>query len=97
MVGKYNTYYKVSLRTPAWGDLAQTATARNTHFAGLAGGAQGVYNRTTNTVTVTSPVATTVTVSGARTAGYSTYGAEVSAPITLAAGGSVTFTAAVRP
>jgi hypothetical protein len=93
---KYNNYYKVPLRTPAWGDLAQYAVGRNTHFAGIAAGVQGVYNSTTKTVTVTSPVATTVTVSGAKTAGYSTYGVEVSAPITLAAGGSVTFAPVVR-
>jgi hypothetical protein len=56
-----------------------------------------VYDRTANTVTVTSPAAGTVTVSGARTDGFTTYGTDVSANLTLAAGGSVVFTPSLRP
>jgi hypothetical protein len=93
---KYNSYYRVPASSPDWLKLAQYAVGRNKHFAGLAAGARAVYNRTTNTVTMTSPVATTMTVSGARTTGYSTYGNEASAPITLAAGGSVTYTPFLR-
>ena len=63
----------------------RTATA---HFAGLAGGVRRSTTAPPTRVTVTSPVATTVTVSGAKTAGFTTYGTEVSAPITLAAGSS---------
>jgi len=96
VMGKYTTLYRVPLKTLAWPTLAKYSVDRNKHFAGLAGGARAVYNRTTNTVTVTSPVATTVTVSGANTAGASTYGAEVSAPVTLAAGASFTFTPVLR-
>jgi hypothetical protein len=96
VMSKYTALYRVPLKTLAWPTLAKYSVDRNTHFAGLAGGARAVYNRTTNTVTVTSPVATTVTVSGANTAGASTYGAEVSAPVTLATGASVTFTPVLR-
>jgi hypothetical protein len=96
VMSKYSAYYKVPLLCPGWPALARYAAARTAHFAGLAGGVSAVYDRVAKTVTVTSPVAGTVTVSGARTAGFSAYGAEVSAPVTLAAGGSVTFTPTVR-
>jgi hypothetical protein len=96
VMSKYSALYNVPLRNLAWPTLAKYSVDRNKHYAGIAGGVRAVYNRTTSTVTVTSPVATTVTVSGARTAGYSAYGREVSAPITLAAAASVTFTPTLR-
>jgi hypothetical protein len=96
VMSKYSALYRVPLRSLAWPTLAKYSVDRNKHFAGVSGGVRAVYNRTTNQVTVSSPVATTVTVSGARTAGYATYGNEVSAPITLAAGASITFTPALR-
>jgi hypothetical protein len=96
LIAKYSTYYKVPLLCPGWPALAKYASARSAHFAALSGGVEAVYNRTARTVTVTSPVAATVTVSGATTAGYSAYGAEVSAPITVAAGGSAVFVPTVR-
>jgi hypothetical protein len=95
-MSKYSALYRVPLRNLAWPTLAKYSVDRNKHFAGISDGVRAVYNRTTNQVTVSSPVAATVTVSGARTAGYSTYGNEVSAPITLAANGSVTFIPVLR-
>jgi hypothetical protein len=56
-----------------------------------------VYDRGANTVTVTSPAAGSVTVSGARTAGFTTYGSEASAKITLTANTPVTFTPSLLP
>jgi hypothetical protein len=96
VMSKYSALYRVPLRNLAWPILAKYSVDRNKHFAGVSGGVRAVYNRTTNTVTVSSPAATTVTVSGARTTGFSTYGNEVSAPITLAAGASVTFIPTLR-
>jgi hypothetical protein len=46
---------------------------------------------------VVSPAAGSVTVSGARTADFTTYGSEVSAPITLAPDTPVTFTPSLLP
>jgi hypothetical protein len=97
VLAKYAAYYRVPVRTQAWPALAGYTTARNAHFAGLTGGVGAVYNRTTNVVTVTAPVAATVTVSGARTTGFNTYGTEVSAPISVGPTTTVTFTPTLRP
>jgi hypothetical protein len=96
VMAKYSSYYRVPLRTPTWSALAKQTSVRNGHFAGLAAGAQAIYNRTTNSVSVTSPVVATVTLSGAKTANFSTYGNEVSALFALKAGRSVSFTPALR-
>ncbi|MEV0396855.1 hypothetical protein [Polymorphospora rubra] len=97
LLAKYSNYYKVPVLNPDWGTLGALSAARTNHFARLAGGANAVWDRATNQVTVTSPTAGTVTVSGARTTGFSTYGTDVSAPVTLTAGGTVTFTPSLRP
>jgi hypothetical protein len=96
VMAKYTALYNVPLLCPGWPAIARYADSRSKHFAGLAGGVSAVYDRTAKTITLTSPVAATVTVSGATTSGYTTYGAEVSAPVTVAAAGSVTFPATVR-
>jgi hypothetical protein len=87
---KYSADYSVPLLSPDWPHLAAYAQGRQGHFAELTGGAGAVYNPAAGTVTITSPQAGTVTVSGARASGYASYGDEVSAPVTLSAGGSVT-------
>ena len=94
---KYTSYYSVPLLSPGWTKLADYVGKRNVQFETLAAGARGVYDRTANTVTVTSPAAGSVTVTGATTAGFTTYGTEKSALITLAAGTPVTFTPSVLP
>jgi hypothetical protein len=96
-LAKYTALYNVPLLSPDGLALANYATARNAHFAELAAGVDAVYDRTANTVTVKSPAAGKVTVSAAKTAGFSTYGTEFSAPITLVAGTPVTFTPSLRP
>jgi hypothetical protein len=90
LVGKYNTYYRVPVLNPAWPALAQYTTGRNAHFAGLPG-VDAVYDRTTNRVTMTSPAAAQVTLTGARAPGYTAYGTDVSAQIPLSAGVPTTF------
>ncbi len=97
VLAKYSAYYNVPVLSPGWPALAQYVTRRNSHFAEVSGGVDAVWDKAANSVTVTSPAAGTVTVSGARTAGFSTYGTDVSAPITLTAGGSVSFTPSPRP
>jgi hypothetical protein len=96
LVTKYTTYYRVPLLSPAWPALGGYAAARTAHFAALSGGVDAVYDRVAGTVTVSAPTAGTVTVSGARTAGFTAYGAEVSAPVTVAPGVPVVFTPVVR-
>jgi hypothetical protein len=101
VMAKYSAYYNVPLLTPGWPGIATYAEARNAHFAGIAGGVEAVYDRVAKTVTVTSPAgqsgtASTVTVSGATTAGFTSYGTERSARITVPAGGSVSFVPTVR-
>jgi hypothetical protein len=97
LLGKYNTYYRVPVLNPAWTALAQYTTVRNAHFAELGAGVDAVYDRTANRVTVTSPAAGQVTVSGARTTGFTTYGTDVSATLTLAAGVAQQFAPQLRP
>jgi hypothetical protein len=97
LMAKYSSYYQVPLLTPTWPALAAHTTSRNAHFAELGAGVAGVYDSAANTVTVTSPAAGSVRVSGARTAGFTTYGSEVSAQITLAANTPVTFTPSLLP
>jgi hypothetical protein len=97
VLAKFQAAYSVPLLSPAWPDLAGYAKARIGHFAALSGGAGAVYDPVAGTVTVSSPVAGTVTVSGARATGFTGYGSEVSAPVTLAAGGSVTAPASLLP
>ncbi len=97
VMAKYTSYYKVPLLSPGWTKLADNVSKRNVHFETLAAGARAVYDRTTNKVTVTSPQAGSVTMTGAATAGFTTYGTEKSAPITLAANTPVTFTPSILP
>jgi hypothetical protein len=97
VLSKYSGYYSVPVLNEGWPGLADYASARTRHFAALAAGVDAVYDRGANTVTVSSPAAGTVTVSGVQTAGSTVYGSDVSAPIALSAGDPVTFTPSLRP
>lgn len=97
VLGKYSSYYAVPVLNLDWPALAKRSVSRNGHFAQLAAGVDGVFDRAAGTVTVSSPQAGTVTVSGARTADATTYGSEVSAPVTLSAGQPVAITASPLP
>jgi hypothetical protein len=97
VMAKYTSYYKVPLLSPGWTKLADSVAKRNVHFETLTAGARAVYDRTTNTVTVSSPQAGSVTMTGATTAGFTTYGAEKTALINLAANTPVTFTPSILP
>lgn len=97
VIAKYSSYYSVPLLSPAWPALAPYAESRNAHFAELSAGVDAVYEAASNTVTVVSPASGSLTVSGAQTAGFSTYGSDVSAPIALTANVPVTFAPRVLP
>jgi hypothetical protein len=97
VMSQYSSYYAVPLLGQGWPALATYASDRMAHFAELHAGVSAVYDSAANTVTVTSPAAGSVTVSGAKTAGFTSYGSEVSAKITLAANTPVTFTPSLLP
>ncbi|MFY1691193.1 hypothetical protein [Plantactinospora sp. WMMB782] len=95
---KYDSYYSVPLLNSSWVDIAGYGRARTAHFAALDAGVGAVYDRSTGTITVTSPAAGTVQLGGvtAATAGATSYGTDVTVPVTLTANTAVTFDAAPR-
>jgi hypothetical protein len=96
VVNKYETYYSVPLLNTDWDTLGGYTSVRNAHFAELAGGVDPIYDRSAGTITVTSPVAGTVQISGVQTSTTGTYGTDISAPVTVAANTSVTLPAVPR-
>ncbi|WP_306204087.1 Agd3-related carbohydrate deacetylase [Actinoplanes sp. RD1] len=96
VVGKYASYYSTPLLNVDWPALGAYTTLRNAHFAQRAAGVDPVYDRSAGTVTVTSPLAGTVQLSGVNTAASTTYGTDRTAPVTLTANTAVTVTAAPR-
>ena len=97
VMSQYSSYYAVPLQSQGWPALAAYASDRMAHYAELHAGVSAVYDRGANTVTVTSPAAGSVTVSGDGATGSTTYGSEKSAKITLAANTPVTFTPSLLP
>ena len=73
------------LLSPDWPSLAAYTSGRNAHFGQLGAGIDAVYDAATNLVTLTSPVSGSLTATGVATAGSTSYGSDVSAPIALTA------------
>jgi hypothetical protein len=96
VLDKYESHYSVPLLTPDWDSLAAYTSLRNAHFAELRGGVDPIYDRVSGTVTVSSPVAGTVQVSGVQASNSSTYGTDISAPVAVTAGTPVILTAVPR-
>jgi hypothetical protein len=96
VLAKYTALYSVPLLSLTWSSIGQYATTRTGHFAQLAGGVDAVYDRTTGTIAVTSPVAGTVQLTGAQATGSGSYGTDTIAEVTLTAGTPVTVTAVPR-
>ncbi|GAA2675371.1 Agd3-related carbohydrate-binding protein [Actinoplanes palleronii] len=96
VVTKYDTYYAVPLLNSDWSAIGAYTRVRNAHFAQLTGGVDAVYDRVAGTVTVSSPLAGTVQVGGVQAANSTSYGSDVTAPVTLTANTAVTLTAAPR-
>ena len=97
VMSQYSAYYAVPLLSQGWPGIGTYASQRMAHYAELNAGVSAVYDSGANTVTVTSPVAGNVTVSGDGGTGSSTYGTEKSASVTLAANTPVTFTPTLLP
>ncbi|MFB9239801.1 hypothetical protein ACFFWC_30470 [Plantactinospora siamensis] len=91
LLARYTSYYRVPLINSDCSRIAEYARLRNSHAATLAAGADAVLDRSTGRVTVTSPVAGQLIVSGAQTTGATSYGSDISAVLTLAPGTPVTF------
>lgn len=96
VLDKYDAYYQVPVLSPEWPALGAYAEATNAHHAALAAGVTAVHDRVAGTVNVSSPQAATVRVSGVQTPNSQQYGTDVSAPVALAAAGTVSVTAAPR-
>ncbi|MEV4703241.1 hypothetical protein [Actinoplanes sp. NPDC049316] len=96
VAAKYAAFYSVPLLNVDWSSLGAYTSVRNQHFAQLAAGVDAVYDRSAGTVTVSSPAAGTVQVSGVQGAGSTTYGTDVTTPLPLTAGTAVTVTAVPR-
>jgi hypothetical protein len=90
LIAKYASYYSVPLLSPGWTAIAAYATSRNAHFAAQSAGVDAVYDRGHNRVTVISPAAGTVTVTGAQATGFTDYGDETSGPVELVANTPIT-------
>lgn len=96
VVGKYASYYAVPLINSDWSALGAYASLRTRHFAQLDAGADPVYDRSTGTVEVSSPLTGTLQISGVQGTGSSTYGSDVTTPVALTANTAVTLTAVPR-
>jgi hypothetical protein len=96
VVGKYTSLYATPLLNLEWSALGDHTALRTAHFAQLDAGADPVYDRSTGTVTVTSPLTGTLQLSGVQAAGATTYGSDITAPVPLTANTAVTVTAAPR-
>ncbi|MGK5682791.1 hypothetical protein [Actinoplanes sp. URMC 104] len=93
---KYRSLYAVPLLNQDWAAIGAYTSVRTQHFAQLAAGADAVYDRSTGQVTVTSPAAGTLQVSGVQGTGATTYGSDVTTPVALSAATAVTVAAAPR-
>jgi hypothetical protein len=96
VVSQYTAYYATPLLNLDWSALAAYTAERDAHFAQLGAGVDPVYDRSTGTVTVTSPLAGTAEISGVQGDSSRTYGSDVTTPVALAANTAVTLTAVPR-
>jgi hypothetical protein len=93
VMSKYEAFYSVPLLNQDWPALAAYTTTRTAHFAQLGAGVDPVYDRSTGAITVTSPAAGTVQITGAQGTGSSTYGTDVTTPLAVEADTAITVTA----
>ncbi|WP_030437157.1 hypothetical protein [Actinoplanes subtropicus] len=96
IVSRYASYYTTPLLNLDWSTLAGYTAERDAHFAQLGAGVDPVYDRSAGTVTVTSPLAGTVEITGVQGASSRTYGSDVTTPVALGANTAVTLAAVPR-
>jgi len=91
VLNTYSQYSTLPLKTLLWNDLGPYLKQRT---AFIKAGVTGTWNRSANTITLTSPSAVTAFVSGAQigvNANFETYGATVISRVTLAANTPTTY------
>jgi hypothetical protein len=95
---KFSLYYRVPLQTPNWQALAQYVANRTSHFAstGAGAGADVVWDRTANRLTLASPASGGLFINGVRATGFATYGTDSISWVTFGANASLTFTPVPR-
>lgn len=96
LAAKYSRYYTVPLLTPSWGELAEHAVEQQQHVA-TKDVVRAVHDRAAGTVTLSTPQAGLVRLSGAASPGATTYGTTVTGDITLGAGATVSYPARPLP
>lgn len=94
LFARYADYYRLDLRSPDWSALANRVADRTSFMHSRAA---GVWDRSANTVTVTTPVGGTIFLTGARTGDVTLYGGEPTSRFTLPAGGSRTVAVPALP
>lgn len=93
---KFSLYYRVPLLTPNWQGLAAYVANRTSHFASTGAGADVVWDRTANRLTLTSPASGGLFINGVRATGFATYGTDSISWVTFGANASLTFTPVPR-
>jgi hypothetical protein len=93
---KFSLYYRVPLQTPNWQALAQYVANRTSHFASTGAGADVVWDRTANRLTLASPASGGLFINGVRATGFATYGTDSISWVTFGANASLTFTPVPR-
>ena len=89
----------VPLRNVDWSSLARYVDARTSHFAEIRGGADAVWDRSTNTVTRTSTTTGALFLTGVThaSATIDRYGTDIISRLPITAGTTVVGTAVPRP
>jgi hypothetical protein len=96
VAAKYSALYSVPLRNPQWTDLAQYATDRTSHFAALDAGVTAVWDRTAKTVTVVSPKAGRIFLTGVKATTTEKYGTDTIATVAVGANAAASVSASAR-
>lgn len=93
LMTKYATYYTMPLRSLPWsgpGSIAEYVENRTAHFASR-DGVRLVYDRSSNTATLTADTNAKVFLTGAQVGTWESYGGDNVSNIQLSAGQSITF------
>lgn len=86
IVAKYATYYDARILNPSWTQLAGYSVNRSSHFSSLSSGAKAIWDRSTNQVSISSPAAGTVYITGIDATNRSSYSGNTTSRINLGAG-----------
>jgi hypothetical protein len=99
IVDRYSARFVVPLRNPSWPALAGYVEARTSHFAGISGTTDAVWNRGTNSVTRTATTTGSLFFTGVThpSGTVDRYGADIITSLPVTSGTTVVATAVPRP